>query len=81
MKTTVEIPDSLLEEAKKLASAERTTVRALFEEGLRRVIRERNRSTTFQLRKVTCKGKGLQPDFADASWEKIRQSIYKGRGE
>jgi len=75
MKTTVEIPNSLLEEAKKLASKERTTVRALFEEGLRRVIRDRKHSGTFRLRKATYKGTGLQPDFADASWDRIRQSV------
>ena len=25
---------------------------------------------------VTFKGKGLQPEFEDASWEKIRDAIY-----
>lgn len=36
MKTTVEIQDELLIEAKKRAAEQRTTVRALIENGLRR---------------------------------------------
>jgi hypothetical protein len=36
MKTTVEIPDDLLVEAKKHAAEHRTTIRALIERGLRR---------------------------------------------
>ena len=36
MKTTVEVPDDLLIEAKKHAAEHRTTVRALIENGLRR---------------------------------------------
>ena len=36
MKTTIEIPQTLLDEARKLASQEGTTLRALVAEGLRR---------------------------------------------
>jgi len=46
MKTTIEIPNSLLEEARKLASQEGTTVRALVETGLRRVLAERKKKGT-----------------------------------
>jgi hypothetical protein len=80
MKTTVEIPDSLLEEAKRLASREGTTVRALVEEGLRRTLTERNRATEFRLRKATFRGTGLQPALAGASWEQIRDAAYEERG-
>jgi hypothetical protein len=80
MKTTVEIPDSLLEEAKRLASREGTTVRALVEEGLRRTLSERKRATGFRLRKATFKGTGLQPALAGASWDQIRDTAYEGRG-
>lgn len=38
MKTTLELPDGLLIEAKKLAAEERTTLRALVEQGLRHVL-------------------------------------------
>ncbi len=80
MKTTVEIPDSLLEEARKLASREGTTIKALVVESLRRIITERKRAKAFRLRKVTFKGKGLQPQVAGASWEKIRDIAYEGHG-
>ncbi|HSB72583.1 MAG TPA: type II toxin-antitoxin system VapB family antitoxin [Candidatus Methylomirabilis sp.] len=80
MKTTVEIPDSLLDEARRLAAREGRPVRALIEEGLRKVLAERKRAATFRLRKATFKGQGLQPHLAGATWERIRDTAYEGRG-
>jgi hypothetical protein len=81
MKTTVEISDALLDEARALADRERTTVRALIEDGLRRVLAERKRSRqTFTLRRATFKGRGLQAHVADGSWERLRDLTYEGRG-
>jgi len=80
MKTTVDISQSLLDEAKKLAANNRTTVKALGEEGLRRVISEHQYSKIFHLRKATFKGKGLQADMAGATWEAMRDRAYEGRG-
>ena len=80
MKTTVEISDSLLASAKRLASRERTTVRALVEEGLQRVLGQRERPEPFRLRKASFRGEGLQPDVGEGSWERIRGLVYEGRG-
>ncbi len=80
MKTTVQIPDSLFKEAQKLAREERTTMKALIEAGLRRVISERRQRERFRLRKATFKGKGLHPDFQGASWARLRDASYEGRG-
>ena len=80
MKTTVEIPDPLLEEARRVAAREGRTVRALVEEGLRKVLAERKKSAAFRLRRASFKGEGLQPDVAGASWERIRELTYEGRG-
>jgi CRISPR/Cas system-associated protein Csm6 len=80
MKTTIQIPDSLFEEARKLAHRERTTLKALVEEGLRRIISERKRRGEFRLRRATFKGNGLQPQLAGASWDHIRDLSYEGRG-
>src|SRR5262249_18467348 len=79
MKTTIEISDSLLEETKRLAAKEGTTVRAFVEQGLRRIVAERKSRGVFRLRKATFKGKGLQPGVQDATWERIRETIYQGR--
>jgi Bacterial antitoxin of type II TA system, VapB len=80
MKTTIEIPQTLLDEARKLASHEGTTLRALVEEGLRRIIAERRRAGAFRLRKATFKGTGLQAGVAGTPWERIRDMAYEGRG-
>jgi CRISPR/Cas system-associated protein Csm6 len=80
MKTTIQIPDSLFEEVRKLAHRERTTLKALVEEGLRRIISERKRRGKFRLRRATFKGNGLQPQLAGASWDHIRDLSYEGRG-
>jgi len=80
MKTTVQIPDNLLQEARRVAERENTTLKALIEQGLRRSLAERRSRTGFRLRKATFRGKGLQPALAEASWERIRELTYKGRG-
>ncbi len=80
MKTTIEIADTLLEEARQIALREKTTVRALVEEGLRRVVAERKQPGTFRLRDASVGGRGLQPGVADASWDRIRELAYEGHG-
>ena len=80
MKTTVEISDSLLREARKLAAREGVTLRALVERGLHRVVAETKPETPFKLRRVTFKGKGLRAELSDTSWEKIRDMVYEKRG-
>jgi len=80
MKTTVEIPDTLFEEARKVAHRDRTTLKVLVEEGLRKIIADRRRRKGFQLRKATFKGNGLQSPLAGASWDQIRELSYEGRG-
>lgn len=80
MKTTVDISDPLLREAKRLAAREGVTLKALIERGLHRVVSEPKPGTAFKLRRASVKGKGLQPEVRDASWEQLRDLIYEGRG-
>ena len=80
MKTTIDIAKALLDEARRQADRRGTTMRALVEEGLRRVLKEGARPGTFSLRKVTFKGRGLHGDVADAGWDEIRRRIYEERG-
>ncbi len=80
MKTTIQIADSLLQQARRVAQQENTTLKALVEQGLRRTLAERSTRGGFRLRKATFKGKGLQRPFAGASWDEIREASYEGRG-
>jgi hypothetical protein len=80
MKTTVEISDALLAEARAAAGREGTTVRALIEEGLRLAIERRKRRQRFKLRDASVGGEGLQPSFSFERWAEIRDAIYEGRG-
>ncbi len=81
MKTTIDIPDALLAEAQELARREGTTLKALTRDGLRKVIAEKkSRKGKFKLRNASFRGEGLQAEFEGASWEKLREAIYEGRG-
>ena len=75
-----DIPIFPLDEAKKLAAKKGTTVRAFVEQGLRKVVAERKSRGVFRLRKASFKGKGIQPGMENATWERIRETIYQGRG-
>jgi hypothetical protein len=80
MKTTIEISDPLLREARKLAEREGVTLRALVERGLRRVVTETKAVAPFKLRRASFKGKGQQADVRGASWSRLRDLAYEGRG-
>jgi Arc/MetJ family transcription regulator len=82
MKTTVEIADALLAEARKVADREGTTLRALVEAGLREALKARGQggSPPFHLHVVTFAGDGLQPGVVEGDWERLRALSYEGRG-
>ncbi|MGH7034695.1 MAG: hypothetical protein ACREFL_13265 [Stellaceae bacterium] len=80
MKTTIEISDPLMREARKVATREGVTLRALVERGLHRVVAETKRGVPFKLRRASFKGKGRQAELGDASWERLRDLAYEGRG-
>jgi len=78
MKTTVEIADSLFEEAKAFAASRRVPLRQLIEEGLRAVIGQERAPRKFRLHNGSVGGKGLRDPL---SWPAVRGRIYEGRGE
>lgn len=81
VKTTLDISDSLLNQARKIATRDGETLRSLVEQGLRKVVAERARKTTrFELRDASVDGEGLRPEFQNAPWEKLRELIYEGHG-
>lgn len=81
MKTTVDISDALLDDARRAAEKGGTTVRALIEEGLRLVLKSRRQREPFKLRRASFKGKGVQSGIQEGAWDEIRRLTYEGRGE
>ena len=80
MKTTIDIADSLMTEAKSVAAREGTTVKSLVEEGLRLAISRRGEAGSFHLRPASFRGDGVRPDVSLESWDDVRSLIYGGRG-
>jgi hypothetical protein len=73
MKTTIELPDELLIEAKQAAAQQRRPLRALIEEGLRMALGKRDRKARGrQVTLITAKG-GL-PRGVDLS---NREAMYE----
>ncbi len=79
MKTTIDITDGLLVEAKRTAASEHTTVRALVEEGLQRVLAERRERQPFKLRDGSVGGNGPRPELREADHEDWLRLVYGHR--
>jgi hypothetical protein len=80
MKTTIDLPETLLDEARRAAAARSTTVKALVESGLRRELKELAKAPSFRLRDASFTGRGLRPEVAGAEWESLRELAYGERG-
>jgi hypothetical protein len=74
MKTTLELSDNLLFRARQRAKEESVTLKALIEKSLTATLAEPLPKSEVQA--VTFKGKGLSPEFEEATWEQIRDAIY-----
>ncbi|TVS16904.1 MAG: DUF2191 domain-containing protein [Gammaproteobacteria bacterium] len=80
MKSTFELPDELIEQARRTARREGTTLRALVEEGLQRSLEARRQASERAFDFPTFGGTGLTDAFQGASWNDLRDEIYRGRG-
>lgn len=80
MKTTIEMSDPLFKSAKELAQRSQTTLRALIEEGLRRVISDSQikAKSAFKLEKASVRGKVvLMPE--PARWQQLEEEHVVSR--
>jgi len=80
MKTTIDIADALLIEAKQAAAARGETLRELVEEGLRMTLNRLREApvTTYQFEPLLIKGGGLT---AEAQGKTMHQIIYDSYGD
>ena len=79
MKTTVEIPDALLDRARKHARKTGQPVRALIEEGLRLLLRAEARRASYKLPDRSVGEPGGSNPLESLSWQDLRHEIYGGR--
>ncbi len=80
MKTTIELPDDLLEQVRGVARREGATLRALVEEGLQRTLEARRRQARRHLDFPKYGGSGLTVEYQGASWNRIRDEVYREHG-
>lgn len=80
MRTSIDLSDALLERARRLAKRRGLTLKALVEEGLRRVIADSQTKPHFELRDVTFGEGGLVDGLSEGDWEQLRELTYEGRG-
>lgn len=79
MKTTIELPDDLLERSRQVAQREGLSLKALIEEGLQLALRARGRGKRTELSLQPFEGDGYAAEFTGASWPQIRDEIYRDR--
>lgn len=78
MKTTIELPDSLLRELKQHAAKQGVPMRVIVEHGIRIAISgPAPMKKKFRLKTITTKGQGLA---CEDDWSAIRSLIYEGHG-
>ncbi|HRD67377.1 MAG TPA: hypothetical protein PKY50_14620 [Candidatus Competibacter sp.] len=81
MKTTVELNESLFEEAKRYAVQHRITLRAVLESALHDYLKQQGTVTApFRMRRATFAGHGLQAGIQEGDWNSIRSHLYEGQG-
>lgn len=73
MKTTVELPDALLREAKAYAARQGVPMREVFERGLRAVLEEAPKEP-FKLKMIPTSGRGMVKDY---TWGEVMELIYE----
>lgn len=77
MKSTIDIPESLLQRAKLFAKKRPLTLREVACEGSESIIsQEKSTSSPYTFNGKLVEGKGLHPEFKDADWAQIRAAIY-----
>lgn len=79
MKTTVEIPDALLDRARQEARLSGRPVRALIEEGLRLVLEAGAARSAFRLPDCSVGEPGGVNPLESLSWQDLRDHVYGGR--
>jgi Bacterial antitoxin of type II TA system, VapB len=81
MKTTIDIADALLRQAKRIAARRHSTLREVIEGALRdSFAREESDAAGGPVQTHTFRGRGLQQGVSWTDWATLRALAYEGRG-
>ncbi len=81
MKTTVQIPDALLADVQKIAAKNKTTFRALVQEGLLHVVeQDQKKRKPFKMKDMSVGPKKINEKLVGLQWEDIIDLAYGDRG-
>jgi hypothetical protein len=80
MKTTVDIPDSLLRQAEIFAAHRHTSLKSVINEALLSYVGSDRIQTEKDLELHTVRGNGLQKGLNWNDWSTVAEMIYQGRG-
>jgi len=76
MKTTIDIQDDLLERAKRHARRAGQPLRAIVEEGLRRVLSDRSTRKPYALPDASVGDPAADDPLEALTWQDLRDEIY-----
>lgn len=76
MKTTLDIQDALLDRAKRYAQRVRRPLRAIVEEGLRRVLSDRTADAAYVLPDESVGDPQAADPLEALTWQDLREEIY-----
>lgn len=76
MKTTIDIHDELLRQARQHARATGRSLRAVIEEGIRLVLSAPKPQETYNLPDLSVGDPDAADPLAGVSWEELREMIY-----
>jgi hypothetical protein len=79
VKTTVDISDALLEQAKAHARRNGLSLRAVIEDGLRRVLMSEGSAEAYVLPDCSVGEAGASNPLEHLSWQDLREAIYGGQ--
>ena len=80
MKTTIDLPDDLIRQVRRVAQQEGASLRARVEEDLQRSLEARRQTMRRPLDFPVYGGSGRTHEFQGASWSDVRDEVYRERG-
>lgn len=82
MKTTIDIANSLLDQAKQYGSKNKLTLKELVELSLKQYLDSAKKNgSSYSLPDRSFGEGGYQPGIEEGNWESLRAIIYQGRGD